>query len=183
VAIQFSDGTSWSYAQVSSFVLGTTGNDTLSGTTGNDTFYGSTGTDTLTGGGGYDAYKFGPSFGQTTINNLASDSVTTANGEVDFLSGIATNQLWFLQNGNDLQVDLLGTTEKITVAGWFAGNARAQVQSFDTADGSKLDTQIAQLVSAMATYSAGNPGFNPTTATSMPTDTTLQSALAAAWHH
>jgi len=35
---------------------------------------------------------------------------------------------------------------------------------------------------AMAAYQANNPGFNPATATSMPTDPTLRSALAAAWH-
>ena len=79
-------------------------------------------------------------------------------------------------------VDVLGTTEQVTVAGWFAGNARAQVQSFDTADGAKIDSGVAQLVSAMATYSAANPGFNPTTATQMPNDATLQGAVAAAWH-
>jgi hypothetical protein len=56
------------------------------------------------------------------------------------------------------------------------------VQSFDTADGLKVDTQVAQLISAMATYAAANPGFNPATATQMPADATLQGAVAAAWH-
>jgi hypothetical protein len=46
----------------------------------------------------------------------------------------------------------------------------------------KLDTHVAQLVSAMAAYSAANPGFDPTTATQMPTDPGVQSAVAAAWH-
>jgi hypothetical protein len=34
----------------------------------------------------------------------------------------------------------------------------------------------------MATYAANNNGFNPTTATAMSTDTTLQTAIAASWH-
>jgi hypothetical protein len=34
----------------------------------------------------------------------------------------------------------------------------------------------------MATYSNDNPAFNPTTATQTPSDSTLQSAIAAAWH-
>jgi hypothetical protein len=68
------------------------------------------------------------------------------------------------------------------VAGWYAGNDRAQVQSFNTTDGLHLDSQVAQLVSAMATFSAADPGFNPATATQMPTDTNLQSTIAAAWH-
>jgi hypothetical protein len=56
------------------------------------------------------------------------------------------------------------------------------VQSFDTADGMKLDSQIAQLVSAMATYSANNSGFDPTQASQAPNDPTLQNAITAAWH-
>ena len=137
----------------------------------------------LNGGGGYDTYKLGASFGQTVIKNLASDGIASARGEIDFGTGLSSNQLWFMHSGNDLQVDVLGTSEQVTVTGWFGGNARAQVQSFNTADGAKLDGQVAQLVSAMATYASANPGFNPTTATQMPTDSTLQGAVAAAWHH
>jgi Ca2+-binding RTX toxin-like protein len=138
--------------------------------------------DTLAGGGGYDTYKVGAGMGHAVVNNLAADGVTTARGELDFGAGITDQQLWFMQNGNDLQIDLMGTTDQVTLSNWFGGNARAQTQSFDTADGLKVDTQVAQLVSAMATYAAANPGFNPTTATQMPADATLQGAVAAAWH-
>jgi hypothetical protein len=49
--------------------------------------------------------------------------------------------------------------------------------------GPKLDSQVAQLVSAMATFSAAHSGFDPTAPGAvMPNDPTLQSALAAAWH-
>jgi Ca2+-binding RTX toxin-like protein len=175
----FANGTTW---DLTHSLAGTTGNDTLTGTSGNDIFFASPGTDTMSGGGGYDTYKFGTSFGTTTINNLANDGVTGPNGEVDFGTGITDQKLWFLQSGNDLQVDLLGTSNHLTISNWFAGNSRAQVQSFNTADGLKLDTQIAQLVSAMATYSANHPGFNPTTASQMPNDSTLQSTIASSWH-
>jgi Ca2+-binding RTX toxin-like protein len=181
----FADGTVWTAAQVSAMAWyrGTSGNDTLGGSGANDTFASSPGIDTLNGNGGFDSYEFSPTFGQTTINNLASDGVTTPRGEIDFGAGIASNQLWFLQSGNNLQIDVLGTNEQVTAAGWFAGNARAQVQTITAADTLKLDTGVAQLVSAMATYSANNASFNPTTATQMPTDTNLQAAVAAAWHH
>jgi len=76
---------------------------------------------------------------------------------------------------------LLGTSGQLTLAGWFS-DPRAQVQSFNMANGVKLDSQISQLVSAMATYKASNPAFNPTTATTMPSDSTLQYAISAAWH-
>jgi len=120
--------------------------------------------------------------GNTVVNNLASDGVTTANGEVDFAAGLLNTQLWFERAGNDLQVDILGTTDRLTISGWYGGNARAQVESFKTADGLTLDSQIAQLVSAMATFSAENPGFNPAAASQMPSDPALQSMVAAAWH-
>jgi Ca2+-binding RTX toxin-like protein len=180
--VQFADGTSWTVSQIGQFVLGTSGNDTRTGSSGNDTFYGSLGVDTLNGNGGYDTYRFGKSFGQTTINNLASDGVATANGEIDFGAGVAHDDLWFQKSGNDLQIDLLGTKQDITVSGWYAGNSRAQVQSVDAGDGLKVDSQLQQLVSAMATYTAANPGFNPTQATQMPADQSLQTVIAAAWH-
>jgi len=54
--------------------------------------------------------------------------------------------------------------------------------SFATADGSKLDAQVAQLVEAMAAYTAGNPGFNSAQASTMPNDPGLQTVIAASWH-
>jgi len=37
-------------------------------------------------------------------------------------------------------------------------------------------------VSAMASFGAAHTAFNPATASAMPTDTTLQNVIAAAWH-
>jgi hypothetical protein len=34
----------------------------------------------------------------------------------------------------------------------------------------------------MASFSASNPGFDPTAVSQAPNDPTLQAALAAAWH-
>jgi len=73
--------------------------------------------------------------------------------------------------GTGLQVDLLGTPNHITITGWHGSDARAQVESFNTADRMKPDSQPAQLVAAMATYSADNPNFDPTQATQTPTQT------------
>ncbi len=152
-------------------LYGGSGNTTMNDGTGNDNFYGGT---------GYNTYKFGTTFGQDTINNAYAGN-TTAKGEADFASGITDENLWFKQTGNDLEIDLLGTSDKITVSGWFNGNAGTHVQTFN-AGGLKLDSQVSQLVAAMATYSANNNSFNPATATSMPTNSTLQTAIAAAWH-
>ena len=163
-------------------LIGVTSAQTLNGNTlANDITAGGP-NNTLAGRGGSDTYRVGANMGHTVVNNTASDGVTTARGEVDFGTGIANTQLWFERNGNDLQIDLMGTTDHLTISGWYAGNARAQVSSFDTADGLKLDTQIAQLVTAMATFSANNPGFDPTQASQMPNDPTLQGVVASSWH-
>jgi hypothetical protein len=128
---------------------------------------------------GVSTYAFSTGHGRDTI-----DAVTgTGTGSVDFTSGIATSQLWFEQAGNNLQIDIMGTNDALTIGDWFGGSNSAAVQSFSTADGSHLDTQAGQLVQAMATFATNNPGFNPTQVSQMPTDTNLQTAVAAAWHH
>src|SRR5262249_37157310 len=139
------------------------------------------GNDVLTGGGGYDFYKIGSAFGQTQINNSATDGSTSPQGEVDFGSVVTNQQLWFMRNGNDLQVDLLGTSGQLTLAGCFS-DPRAGVESLNTANGVKLNVHISYLVCAMATYKASNPALKPPTATTMPSDSTLQYAISAAWH-
>ena len=141
------------------------------------------GSDTLVGGGGYDNYQFGRGGGRDTIQNgLAGNSGAT--GELDFGSGIAPDQLWFLQSGNNLLAQIIGSSDQVTVQGWYAANT-AQLQEIKTADGAMLDTQLSQLVQAMASYEAANPGFDPTASglSQAPSDPNLQSAIAAAWHH
>lgn len=140
-----------------------------------------TGNDTLNGGGAITTYKFGSTFGQDVIDNL-SGSGTTPKGEIDFGASITSENLWFKQSGNNLEIDLLGTNSKVTVTDWFAGNARAQVESVHTADGLKLDSQVSQLVQAMASFSSAHGGFDASQAIAMPSDTVLQTTIAASWH-
>jgi Ca2+-binding RTX toxin-like protein len=116
--------------------------DIITGNEGSNILIGGTGGDTLIGGGGYDTYRLASSFGQTVINNADPGSSTAANGEIDFGAGSNSEQLWFMQSGNNLVVDQIGTSNQLTIQGWYAGNNSAEVQSFDTADGAKLDSQI-----------------------------------------
>jgi hypothetical protein len=160
----------------------------VNGGTGNSVTASSYDTVTLGGGvgatidgGGNDSYQFGSTFGATVIDNNASGGLTAANGVIGFGSGISDDDLWFKQSGNNLLIDLVGTTDQITVDNWFGGNAGAQVQEIE-ANGLKLDSQLASLVSAMAIYAANNSGFNPQApGTGMPSalETTT---IAASWH-
>ncbi|HEU5046640.1 MAG TPA: DUF3060 domain-containing protein, partial [Rickettsiales bacterium] len=133
---------------------------------------------TIQGNGNH--YQFARGAGQDILTNGLSTN-TGPSGELDMGTNIAKDQIWFEKVGNNLQVDILGTTDHMTINNWYS-NSYSQLSSIHTAAGNVIDTQIAQLVQAMATYSANNSGFNPTTATAMPTDPTLQSTLAASWH-
>ena len=152
----------------------------LSGTAGNDTIY-TTANSTVNGNGGNDTYLFGTGDGSVTLHNGAA-TTTAAQGQVNLLGAVTDQNLWLVQSGNDLQVDILGTSDKLTISGWYGGSG-SQVQAFE-AGGLKLDSSINTLVQAMATYSANNGAFNPQTAgAGMPNDAALQATIAAAWHH
>lgn len=130
------------------------------------------------------------SYGNTNNTYLAttgSGQITIAaqagkTNDLDFTGGITDHNLWFLQSGNDLKIDILGTNTSVTATGWFSGSAN-QFQEI-SAGGLNLDSQVSQLVQAMAIYSASNPGFDPTSPgnTVAPNDAGLRNAIGAAWH-
>ena len=154
-------------------------NSTFVGISGSDVFVSNGGVASAVGGAGDNTFVASPNTGQTTIY---ANQVAGSTNELDFTGGIADQNLWFEQSGNDLKIDLLRTNAQVDVSGWFAsGNNQLQEIS---AGGLKIDSQVSQLVQAMATHSANKPGFDPTTpgVGSVPNDTTLQNAVAAAWH-
>lgn len=134
--------------------------------------------DTVTATGSNNIYVFGSGDGQDVI--AAGSGANT--GTVDFGSGLTDENLWFQKSGNNLQIDVMGTNNALTIDDWFGGANAAAVQSF-MANGLTLDSQVGQLMSAMAAYSVGHSGFDPTAVSQSPNDSTLQSAIAAAWHH
>ena len=154
-------------------VVGSAYNDVLEG-------HGVSAASTLTGNGGYDTYLYAATDGQVAINNGVT-GLEYASGALDFTGGLTDQNLWFVQSGNNLVVDVLGTSDQLTVNNWYA-NAHSQVAEV-TAGSLKLDTQLATLVQAMATYAGAHTSFNPQASAAMPTDATLQTTIAAAWHN
>lgn len=93
--------------------------------------------------------------------------------------GIAADQLWFRRTDSDLEISVIGTTDKMTVTYWYINNGY-RIEQFKCSDGKVLlGSQVDALVSAMA-------GFNPPAAgqTSLPAQygAQLQPVLAANWH-
>jgi len=183
--IKFADGTIWNRSNIldatSTFTWA--GSSTNAKLTGND--YGSNifqlgaGDETANGGARSNVFQVTTSTKQAEIN---LSSAKGSQNEIDFLGGISDESLWFEQSGNDLKIDLLGTNTSVTISDWFSGSASALQEI--TAGALKIDSQISQLVQAMASYSTDNPGFDPTSSSihTLPNDSALQNAVAAAWH-
>ena len=158
-------------------LLGNTGNNTLTGNAGNDTLDGGAGADILVGGVGNDTYKLGRGYGADTITE---NDATAGNTDVAlFDAGISMDQLWFLKSGNNLEVRIIGTTDKFTLTNWYLGN-QYYVEQFRTSDGKVLlDSQVQNLVNAMAGFApppAGQTTLTPSLAAS------LNPVIVANWH-
>ena len=175
-------------------VFGATALTTLSNTgatevggAGSDTFTAGSAAATMTGGGGADTYVIGAGTTTETIVNGLSTSNAAA-GTLDFTGSITSSNLWLQQSGNNLVIDVLGTTRQAVVQNWFAsGKTYAQTNEIVDAQNLKLDSQVANLVQAMATFSAGNSAFNPQTTTNTSlADSSVYGTLATtdhnAWH-
>jgi Ca2+-binding RTX toxin-like protein len=157
-------------------LFGGEGNDTLNGNAGDDTFTGGLGTDRLTGGQGNDTYRLGRGDGADTV---VENDATVGNADVaQFLAGISADQIWLRHVGNNLEASIIGTTDKLTVQNWYLGG-QYHVEQFKTADGKLLlDSQVENLVQAMAAFAppaAGQTSLPPTY------QDTLAPVIAANW--
>jgi len=127
------------------------------------TFEGGTGNDVLIGNYTWDVYKFNAGDGQDIIYDDVRGYVTAAvtvylanPGDPDYQdkvklgTGIAADQVWFQRVGNDLQMKLIGTQDRVTVNGWYDGSTLRKIEWFELADGSAISINgVEQLVDAM----------------------------------
>lgn len=157
-------------------LYGGDGNDTLHGGMGNDHLHGGTGNDTLYGGIGDDSYHFGRGDGTDTI--LENDVTPGNQDSVYFQAGIQAEQLWFMRQGDDLALTLIGGTDSLTIKDHYL-DAAHQVEQFKLNDGSTLmHNQLDKLVEAMAQFAPLMMGQ-----TTLPTEyqTALAPVIAASW--
>ncbi|OAI23420.1 calcium-binding protein, partial [Methylomonas koyamae] len=158
-------------------LTGNSAANSLSGLAGNDTLDGQGGADTLTGGTGNDTYVLGRGYGADTV---VENDATVGNADVaQFLTGVSADQLWFVHAGNNLEVSIIGTSDKLVVQNWYIGSAN-HVEQFKTTDGNLtlLDSQVESLVSAMAAFAPPSSGQ-----ITLPTNyqTALAPVIAANW--
>ncbi|RKP46080.1 beta strand repeat-containing protein, partial [Trinickia fusca] len=205
-AITFADGTTWSYTTIMSNLVFTdtsAGGNTLHalagvdnrivGATG-DTIFGADHNDTITAGknntlyagAGIDRFETSVGCGAVTINEAAKTA--GSNQDTLLVNGVDPSRLWFNMSGNNLVVDIMGTTDQITIDNWASSSAN-QLQTIEVDNGAKGKSllsadAVSQLVQAMASFSAGHAGFDPTSAsTSTITDPNVLLAVNSNWHH
>jgi Ca2+-binding RTX toxin-like protein len=157
-------------------VRGGKGNDTVYGGTGNDTLGGDAGNDYLSGGLGNDTYRFSRGDGQ---DNIVDIDATAGNADVlQFQTDVAHDQLWFSQSGNNLVISIIGTNDKIMIAGG-AASANFHIEQIKAGGKILSDTQVANLVQTMASMTP--PAMGQTTLTDAQR-TQLAPVLAANWN-
>ena len=155
---------------------GLAGNDKLMGNGGDDTLTGGEGNDHLIGGAGDDVYGFARGDGVDTIDNAGE---ATSHDKVSFGAGISADQLWFRQDGDDLEVSIIGTDDTVVIDDWYVGSDNT-VSSIETNSGDTLAAaNVANLVSAMSSFAP--PTIGQTTLSSAGLDDDLNAVIAANW--
>lgn len=155
---------------------GLAGADTLRGGAGADTLDGGTGNDRLEGGTGADLYLFGRGDGQDTL--VENDNADATDDVLRFADGIDADQLWFRKQGDHLDVTIIGTGDRMRINNWYLGE-EYHVEKFELANGRHLlDSQVQQMVQAMAAFSPPAAGQ-----TSLPASyhNSLDTVIAANW--
>jgi Ca2+-binding RTX toxin-like protein len=157
-------------------LTGNSANNTLTGAAGNDTLDGGAGVDTLAGGVGNDSYIMGRGYGADVVQE---NDATVGNIDVlQFMSGVTNDQIWLRQVGNNLELDIIGTSDSMTVSNWYLGS-QYHVEQIKTSDGKTLtDTNVQALVQAMAAFAPPASGQ-----ITLPANyaTTLSPVLVANW--
>jgi Ca2+-binding RTX toxin-like protein len=157
-------------------LFGGAGNDALTGGAGNDTLDGGTGNDTLEGSAGNDTYRFATGSG---VDRISDYDTTTGNIDVvQFLDGIASDQLWLRKVSSNLELSIIGSSDTVTLSDWYLGG-QYHVEQIKTSDGKTLmDSKVQNLVDAMAAFAP--PAAGQTTLSASYADS-LNPVLAANW--
>jgi len=159
----------------------TDGNDIITGGAEAETISGGLGDDVISGGGGDDTFRFAIGDGADTIAGDGMDAGST--DTLAFEGALTRDDLWISQSGDNLRIDLLGSEDNVTLAGWFSTGTTPddRIDRIEAGGEVLTEANVQQLVNAMASWSAGNSGQDGDDLASMPEEQNLTDTIAAAW--
>jgi Ca2+-binding RTX toxin-like protein len=167
---------------------GGAGQDRLRGGFGNDVLYGGADWDVLWGGAGNDRMEGGGDSSDAYLfrrgdaqDRILDESVgdQSLRDRLSFGADIAANQLWLSRVGDDLQLQVIGTNDQVTIENWYL-DSRYQIERIIDGQGQRLQlAQVDQLVQAMA---ALTPPVLGQTNLSDSVQTQLTATLDLAWN-
>ncbi|MBK5142471.1 M10 family metallopeptidase C-terminal domain-containing protein [Budviciaceae bacterium BWR-B9] len=142
--------TGWS---INSNLTGNDLNNSIHGNFGDNILIGGKGNDSLAGFRGSDTYIFSQGDGRDTIDEYNNNNVPATDTDILLFNDISIDQLWFSKYSSwgdeSLLINVLGTTDQVTVYGWYSNNAK--LEQIKTQDGVTLSIdQIESLVDIMA---------------------------------
>ena len=174
-------------------LYGNADDNILEGGAGDDRLAGGAGDDTLIGGLGADTYVFrlgtGGVISETDRYDTGQDVIdnTGRSGDGDRIlitEGISQQDIWLSQNGDDLQIDVIGADDSVTVRDWFVGATnRVDYVQLGEGDGSSFlqSGNVQALVDAMSSFDPPASG-EPTDLTTEE-QTGIDTVVAAQWHN
>ncbi|MGB4116021.1 MAG: calcium-binding protein, partial [Polaromonas sp.] len=138
------------------------------GNAGNNRLEGNAGNNILFGGLGNDTYVFGRGSGHDVVANF--DAGKPSGDVVQLGAGIVDADINYARAGNDLVLGINGTTDQLTVAGYFenAGKGANALEKIRFADGTSLnhaavlsrttvDAGVSEAAALPAAVRAGDP--------------------------
>lgn len=99
---------------------------------------------------GADSYLFGRGWGVDTVQE--NDTTPSMVDRVILGAGIVQADTAYRRVGNNLEVSIAGTSDKLIIKDWYLGS-QYQVEEFKYSDGTTItSSQVAGLLSAMASF-------------------------------
>ncbi|MGA0599282.1 calcium-binding protein [Caulobacter sp. KR2-114] len=163
--VTFSDGVSWSDADIRNALIAsqeTSGADTVTGFFTGDVIEGGAGDDLLRGMGGGDTYVFGAGSGHDTVQESTGSIYEDQPDTIAFKSGVSTTDVSYARSGNDLVVTIAGVTDTLTIKDQYLSES-AVVEQFRFADGT---LQVWSPTSQSVTSTTATSGADTITGTS-----------------
>lgn len=129
-------------------VYGGNGNDVIDGGAGDDLLSGGAGNDILNGGTGNDTYLFGRGSGQDVVNDY--DTTVGNLDTVQMSADVLPADVLVRKSGSNLSISIYGTTDTLTLANWYSGDAY-KVEQVTFSDGTIWDSTMLDALTRAAT--------------------------------